>query len=46
MVMDYITRVIDWSTSYIKVVRGIVGALAAIKRTFGETYPFNKTLDG
>ena len=46
MVIDYIARAINQSTSYIKAVRGIVGALAAIKRIFSGTYPFNKVLGG
>ena len=46
IVIDYITRVIDWSTSYIKAVRGIAGALVAIKRIFSRIYPFNKVLGG
>ena len=44
--MDYIARVINQSAFCIKAVRGVVGALAAIKRIFGGTYPFNKVLGG
>ncbi len=44
--MDYITRVINQSVSYIKAVRGIVGALAAIRRIFSGIYLFNRALGG
>ena len=46
IVIDYITRAINWSTSYIKAVRGVVGALVVIKRIFSGIYPFNKALGG
>ena len=46
VVMDCIARVIDWSTSCIKAIRGVVGALAVIKRIFGGIYLFNKVLGG
>jgi hypothetical protein len=38
MVMDCIARVINWSVSYIKTVRGIAEALTVIKRTFSGIY--------
>ena len=44
--MDCIARAIDRSTSCIKAVRGVAGALAAIGRTFSGTYPFNRVLGG
>ena len=44
MVIDCITRVINWSISYIKAIRGVVRALVAIKKIFGGTHPFNKVL--
>jgi len=46
MVMDCITRVINRSTSCIKAVRGVVGALAVIRRTFSGTHLFNRALGG
>ena len=46
IVIDCITRVINRSASYIKAIRGIVGALAAIRRIFSGTYPFNRVLGG
>ena len=44
--MDCITRAIDWNTSYIKTIRGVVGVLVVIKRIFSGIYPFNKVLGG
>ena len=44
--MDRIARVINQSASCIKAIRGVVGALAAIRRTFGGIYPFNRALGG
>ena len=44
--MDCIARVINRSTSCIKAIRGVVGALAAIRRAFGGTHPFNRALGG
>ena len=44
MVIDCITRAINWSASYVKAVRGIAGALTVIKRIFGRTYSFNREL--
>ena len=46
IVIDCITRVIDWSVSYIKTVKGIAEALAAIGRIFSGMYLFNKVLGG
>ena len=46
IVIDYIARVINWSISYIKAIRGIVGVLAAIRRIFSRTYLFNRALGG
>jgi hypothetical protein len=46
VVIDCIARVIDWNISYIKAVRGVAGALAAIKRIFSGMYPFNRALGG
>ena len=42
--MDYIAKVINWSTSCIKAIRGVAKALTAIRRTFSKTHPFNKAL--
>ena len=44
IIIDCITKVINWSISYIKAVRGIVGVLIVIKRIFSGIYPFNKVL--
>ena len=44
--MDCTVKVINWSTSYIKAIRGVVGALAAIKRIFSGIYLFNRALGG
>jgi len=44
IVIDCIARVIDQSISYIKAIRGIVGALAAIRRIFSRTHLFNRAL--
>jgi len=46
IVMDRIAGVINRSASYIKTARGVAGALAATRRTFGGTYPFNRALGG
>ena len=46
VVIDCITKAINWSISYIKAIRGVVGVLAAIKRTFSGIYLFNKALGG
>ena len=46
VVIDCITKVIDWSTSCIKAIRDIAGALVAISKTFSRTYPFNRALGG
>ena len=42
--MDCIAKVIDWSTSCIKAIRGVIGALAVIRRTFSGIYLFNRAL--
>ena len=44
VIIDCIAKAINRSISYIKAVRGVVGALAAIKRTFSGIHPFNKKL--
>jgi len=46
IVMDCIAKAINRSASYIKTVMGVVGALAAIRRTFSGTHPFNRALGG
>jgi len=46
IVIDRIAGVINWSISYIKTVRGIVGALVVTRRTFSGIYPFNRALGG
>jgi hypothetical protein len=44
--MDCIARAINRSASCIKAVRGVVGALAAIRRIFSGIYLFNRALGG
>ena len=44
MVINRIIKAIDWSASCIKAVRGVAGALAAIKRIFSGLYLFNREL--
>ena len=46
VIIDCIAKVINWSTSYIKAIRGVVEVLVVIRRTFGEIYLFNKALGG
>jgi len=46
MVIDYIAKAINWSASYIKTIRGVVGALVVIRRTFSGIYLFNRALGG
>ena len=46
VIIDCITRVINWSISYIKAIKSVVGALVAIKRIFSEIYIFNRALGG
>jgi hypothetical protein len=46
VVINCIARVINWSISYIKAVRGVVRALVAIGRIFSGMYLFNKVLGG
>jgi len=46
IVINYIARAINRSISYIKTIRGIVGALAAIRRIFSGIYLFNRVLGG
>ena len=42
--MDRIAKVINQSISCIKAIRGIVRALAVIKRIFSRIYLFNRAL--
>ena len=44
MVMNYIVKVVNWTASCIKTVKGVVGVLAAIGRIFNEIYLFNRAL--
>jgi hypothetical protein len=46
VIIDCITSVINWSISYIKAVKSVVGVLAVIKRIFSGMYLFNKVLGG
>ena len=46
VIIDCITKVINWSTSCIKAIRGIIGALVIIKRIFSKIYLFNRALGG
>ena len=46
MVMDCIARVINQSVFCIKAIRGIIEALAVIRRTFSGIYLFNRALGG
>ena len=44
--MNCIARVVNRTVSCIKTVRGVLGALAAIRRTFSGIYLFNRALGG
>ena len=44
--MNCIARVIDWTVSCIKTVRGVVEVLVEIGRIFSGIYLFNKVLGG
>ena len=46
VIIDCITKVINWSISYIKAIKSVVEALAVIKRIFSRIYLFNKVLGG
>ena len=44
VVIDCIAKIINWSTSYIKAIRGVIEALVVIKRIFSKIYLFNRAL--
>jgi hypothetical protein len=44
MVMNCITRVVNWTVFYIKTIRGVAGVLVIIKRIFSKIYLFNRAL--
>ena len=46
VVIDYNAKVINQSVYCIKTAKSVTGALAATKRTFSKTHPFNKALGG